>query len=320
MLKNRRKSGYILLITVIITMVITTVVLACSQTIRLTNRQLSGRIEISKTERAAKSAVNFALGILNKNTDITNIKKITTEFDGCDCEINIICDNGKFNINNLVKTNDNPNQLYIDLMANLVAGYNAGNSREKIQLNMIPAMIDAVDENDDVFTDKIQGRAGTGAEKRYYQNLNMPECKNQKLNSLAEAFYVKDFIAENGNDQFRPFIDCLTTKNIDKIDINSAPAEVILALSKKLNYKKAESLAVTNTDNQYMSVNDFLTQAEIDSIESSKLKDVLTVQPDKRFYSVIVKSSYDGRTCRIVADIIKNTNDIYVVDKYTVDQ
>ncbi|MCB1192080.1 MAG: general secretion pathway protein GspK [Leptospiraceae bacterium] len=92
----------------------------------------------------------------------------------------IIPEDGKFNLNNLVRTYDgSPNPRSIEMLARLLEQFN-------LKPALINPIIDFIDENNNMI--------GGGAEEFYYANLKPPrKIKNGPLYTLSELTSVKDF-------------------------------------------------------------------------------------------------------------------------------
>ena len=130
---------------------------------------------------------------------------------------------GKININALVNTgSSNVNPTVKDRVRRL---FEILGISEKETLTA--ALIDWIDQDDRVYVDPETGRA-TGAETSYYLQREKPvRCKNGPLESLDELLLVRGFSAELSQ-RIAPYI---TLYGNDKINVNSASAEVLMALS-----------------------------------------------------------------------------------------
>ena len=309
MKSKRRQSGFILIITVIITAVITTLVLACSRTINITNASVNQVIDYNRAEHINKSGISYALSLIAEEGDITNVKKLTVDFDGILCEIEIQCDNGKININNLVDSSDDYDSTYVDIFANLITQNNLSDNNDKINLNTIAAIVDAIDKNEDKSRIKINGGSYIGAENKYYKENSLPLCKNTQFDNLAELLFVKGF--EN-----TVILDNLTVQQVEKIDINCASAEIIAALSNDIDINKAKQLTVTGKKGIYNSVAEFLTKAEVGINDSTTLQGILTTEPAKRYYTVLARCMVNGHASMLKAKLTPTDNETYTVKIY----
>lgn len=89
------------------------------------------------------------------------------------------------------------------------------------------ALIDWLDPDDRVYVDP-EGRRAVGAEAAHYLSGERPvRCKNGPLDSLEELLLVRGFTPEI----FKEVVPFVRLHGDDKININSAAAEVLMALS-----------------------------------------------------------------------------------------
>lgn len=162
----------------------------------------------------------------------------------------IIPEDGKFNINNLVRVyDDSPNPRAIEMIARLFE-----------QFNLKPALINPVID----WLDANNNMIGGGAEKFYYENLKPPrKIKNAPLYTLSEITSIKDFDVNMVYGSLRPDnyeekhstdfsteeekaliteSDFVLANNLtayitvgdsveDRININAAPFHVLMSLS-----------------------------------------------------------------------------------------
>ncbi|MDY0267559.1 type II secretion system minor pseudopilin GspK [Trichloromonas sp.] len=92
---------------------------------------------------------------------------------------------------------------------------------------LIAALIDWLDPDDRVYVDP-EGRRAMGAETGAYLGGEKPvRCKNGPLDNLEELLLVRGFTPEI----FKEIAPFVRLHGNDKINVNSAPAEVLMALS-----------------------------------------------------------------------------------------
>lgn len=136
---------------------------------------------------------------------------------------------GRLNVNSLVGATDNPDTVAVDRFVRLFTELGLDDAGD-----LTAALIDWIDVNDEDY----QG-VGLGAESAYYQSLEKPyPAKNDELDSLQELALVTGFTPEV-RQLVEPF---LTVHGGDKININTAPAEVLLALADEMTPEDAATL------------------------------------------------------------------------------
>ena len=311
---KQQQSGFVLLVTVIMIAAVTTVILAYSQTVRIFHDTIANTINDNKARNAAHSGLEFALAYLNSTKDIAGYTKLTTDFDDVKCDIIIECENGKLNINNLINASGEYSTPYTELLLGLIDLYNNNPKNNKISYGMVPAIIDAIDPDDKVIELPLIARNNKGAEKNYYRDAGLPLCNNSKLQRIYDLTFIKDCqssLLENlADDTGREFISCLTTADSKKIDINSAPAEILAALSPDISLSKAKEISTAQSTKGYSSLEEFYTAAAIGS-DTTALDGILEIDPQKKVYSITVKAIYAYKTIKLTAISKKDDNDRY---------
>ena len=132
---------------------------------------------------------------------------------------------GKFNLNNLVKDDRTASQDDIDIFKRLL---------KNLKLN--PDLSDAVVD----WLDKDSDTRPNGAEDGYYMNLAVPyRTANQPMVQWQELARVRGFDAAIMR-RLAPFVTALPKRT--KINVNTAPIEVIAALSDDISGEDAAML------------------------------------------------------------------------------
>jgi len=133
---------------------------------------------------------------------------------------------GRLDLNRLVDTQGNPDAFFSDRFVRLFANLDAANPEE-----LTDALIDWLDPDD-------QARA-LGAESDYYRGLADPyACKNGPLDTLDELVQVKGFDRELV-EKLRPHV---TLYGSDKVNVNTATAEVLASLGTQLSLSEAREV------------------------------------------------------------------------------
>ncbi|MEQ1519403.1 MAG: type II secretion system minor pseudopilin GspK [Usitatibacteraceae bacterium] len=129
---------------------------------------------------------------------------------------------GRFNVNNLIGADGKISQIDVEVFRRLL---------ENLSLNpdLVYALADWIDSDD-------EARFPGGAESASYMSLPQPyRAANKPLVQIEELDRVKGFDAATIN-KLKPFITALPTRT--RININTAPAEVVAAALPTLATKK----------------------------------------------------------------------------------
>lgn len=316
MLNRKKQSGFVLLVTVIIIAAITGIILAYSQSVRIFHNYSSTTIADSNLRNAARSGLQIALAHLNSSKEIAGITKLNFNIDDINCEITIECENGKININNLVNSSGEYNRSYCEILLRLIDLYNDNPENQKINRSLAPAIIDAIDADNSITELPFIAGNNRGAEKDYYRNNDLPLSINKPFENIADLAFVRDtssrLLANTATDSDRSFINCLAATQHKTIDINSAPAEILAALSDDLTLEKAREIQTALSNNGFSSLEDFFSIAGISS-DITALETILEIKPTNKSYAIYIQAKNNYKTINLTAYAKKDDNKIYNV-------
>lgn len=171
--------------------------------------------------------------------DWANLEPLTEKsralFDGGYLKLTIVDESGKIQLNKLAD-GDKYNNDIRDLLTRLLSlpEYNL-NERQ------VSDLVDAIKD----WLDPDSAVTGGGAENAYYSSLPEPyACKNGPLDSLEELLKVRGMTRElYYGVEGRPGIStCLTTEGSGRININTAPRQVLRALAPGITESAAEEM------------------------------------------------------------------------------
>lgn len=140
--------------------------------------------------------------------------------------ITAIDESGKICLNDLI----NPDNTYYPFTQNALL--RLGNQL-KLPENLWPALADWLDIGDET--------RSNGAESSYYLTLKTPyRARNGKLATMTELLMIKGFTPEVVA-KLKPFVTVYSEQNgaKSKINVNTAPKEVIIALDKGIDERLA---------------------------------------------------------------------------------
>lgn len=261
LLKNNR--GIALMITILVISLIMAVTLQFNRSMRVTVQASANIRDGVKLTYIAKSAVNAARAILmadaqngksdNLQEEWANLEMLTAFSgsvfeDGSRFGLQINDHSGRIQLNALilpgndsVDAKENPDQIKI--LTDLLKLEDFGLEDEADAL--VDALLDWLDPDDDQ-------RGLDGAENTYYQGLEEPySCKNGSLESVEELLLVKGFTPEilYGGEDRAGIAQYLTPYGRDgKVNVNTAPPEVLMALDDGIDYELATQMVAYRDD------------------------------------------------------------------------
>jgi general secretion pathway protein K len=171
---------------------------------------------------AAVSAVKIALSFLREDKNGFDgegddwARPIVYSYRGIAISIRIEDECGKLNINTITK------ERYYSIHSRLLE-----------ELEVEPLVADAIKD----WIDRDSEPMPNGAEEDYYAQFGY-RPSNENLKSLEELFYVKG-ISKTLFKRLKPY---LTVHSAGKINVNSAPKKLLLALSEDMSEEAADSI------------------------------------------------------------------------------
>jgi len=138
---------------------------------------------------------------------------------------------GRFNLNNLVAPDNKASAQHITVFERLLASL-------KLEPRLVDAVIDWIDSDEEL-------TAPAGAESTTYLGLPLPyRTANTRLTDVGELARIKGFDQE-AIEKLLPFVTALPRQT--KININTAPAEVLRALAPNLSADDAARMVDRRT-------------------------------------------------------------------------
>ena len=260
-LKNG-ESGFVLIAILLIIAVLAVIILEFNYESRMKLHLADNFNLAGKALDCADAGIAITIAALRKNENILSDEKFRSLFSGMVripiqkgyCTISIDEESAKFNINTL-STSDSQLMLNkVNQMLRLIDLLNAQYGESfPASYNLIPAIIDWVDSDNEVTILPFVKGENIGAENNYYQKLEDPyPCKNAPFDLLSEILLVKGMTMElfhgrpgNENKGMKPIVgfkQLLTVYGDGKININEASAMVIQSLSEMISYSLAQNI------------------------------------------------------------------------------
>jgi general secretion pathway protein K len=258
----------------------------------------------------AVSSLNIAIAALRTNLgsdsdkaliDLPSDKK-NFLIDSCRCSIEVTDENGKINVNSLIDQQGKSNKSAIEQLLRLTDILNRHPDCH-IDYGFVTALIDWLDADENVCSLPLVRGGNRGAESDYYLKLNPPyKSRNSSIEAIDELILVKGITSET----FDRLHDYVTVYGDGKININSAPKEVIESLSEKID----SGLAATIIDKR--NLKPFKTIAELHNLPwmteaiYNEIKNKLTTRPNEQYYSITAQADGEAHSYTIIATIKLN--------------
>jgi len=226
----------------------------------------------------ARSGVHFAMALLDneENKEMDSYREDWAKFEMAPVlsELSqdvtftgkIVDENGKFNLNSLVNEKGEIVDLaYLQLLRLF--------STLGIDEKLIPPLLDWLDKDDIERLD--------GAENYYYQNRQGPyPCANGPFLTIGQVFLVKGFreVEKFGEKGKKRLLDFMTISSDGKININTAPREVLQSLSDKLDGAVADGIIEYRQEEDFFRIDDLKKVTGISDEVFNEIKDRITVK------------------------------------------
>jgi len=245
-----------------------------------TYQKTEGLKDYTQAYHAAVSAVKIALNYLRQDNNGFDgegddwAKPIAYNYRGIFISIRIGDECGKLNVNRLT------DPLYYRIGKRLF---------EEIGE---PEIVDAI--KDWVDSDDIP--SPFGAEKDYYESLGY-KPSNRPMKSLGELLYVKG-IDKKTFKRIEPFV---TVYGNGKINVNSAPKKVLLALSERMSDEAADSIIEARP------IKRLETLRELPGIDKELYYEILPLITNRcNYFRIEVTASSGDSTVSVVAYTTRN--------------
>jgi general secretion pathway protein K len=234
---RRRQSGVALLSTMMAVTLMTVLVLDFTNTTSMAYRSAANQANQLRAYYLARSAVNVGIALLAddaRKAALSNSPRVDSlqslwalplpplPIGGGWAQLSIIDDARKLNINQLVSPNGQINQPFADILSRLLTVLGIDPQQ------VVPALVDWLDP------DSIDSPGG--AEADYYLHLVPPyEPRNGPMPTIGDLRLVRGI----NETTFRRLRDFLTTTPSVRVNINTAPPEVLLAVAPQLSQSSA---------------------------------------------------------------------------------
>lgn len=292
------------------------VILLCFN--RQSNSDLQAAENLKKTYQAyncARSALNIAIASIRSNTDGEDNKsfinliseKKTFDIDSSQCSVEFIDENGKINLNKLIDEQGKVCKAAIEQFLHLIDVLNR-QPGPHIDYSIVPAIVDWLDADDNVIALPLLQNDNTGAESAYYMKLNPSyKCRNAPLEAVDELLLVRGITPET-LERIRNYV---TVYGEGKVNINSAPKEVIESLSEKMDAGLAQAIIDRRNLKFLETVAELRQFPWMTDAVYNEIKDKLTTRPTEQYYTITSRA--DGYTVIAAVKLNEQTKKIDVL-------
>lgn len=204
----------------------------------------------------------------------------------------IVDEGGKINVNFLLKadgTVDEKREAQLRRLFRLLG----------VEHEVVNPILDWLDADDD---ERVEG-----AEGFYYQSLPEPvECANGKIGTLGQINVIK------GMDRVRASVaDYLTVYTDGKININTAPKEVIASLGDDFEGSLPDAIIEYRKNEEFKSVDDLLKVPGMSEDLFSELREMLSVKGSS--FTFDFEADWHGSRSRIRAFALRDEKGLKMV-------
>ena len=240
-----KQQGAAIIVALFVTALVAAMAIAMMQRLAIDTRRTELILNANQTFFDAQGAIAWSLDQLNNDwklqkpkqlIDKTPIKMTTKQNDTIISSV-IEDAQANFNLNNLTDKNFQPD--FKRLLHTI-----APKVDEATAQSILLGIIDWI----------TPGLRGTTFDK-YYAELNPPyQAPHNPMVSVSELRLIKDVSAEIYN-QLAPFITALPEKT--PVNVNSAPAPVLMSLSKTMTLETAKNLSIYRQQTPFLTLEQF---------------------------------------------------------------
>lgn len=272
------KQGFVLVLTLLVITALTGLVASFSDESNIEMTVAGFSRDNYKAMQMARSGIELALATLegDENKTMDSLREDWSLFDisplpieiptGMSVSAKIVDESSKLNVNSLLNKKGKIDKQRVSQFKRLFSALGLGD-------NLLNPLLDWLDPDDIV---RIQG-----AESFYYMGLSMPyRCANGPLQTIGQIFLVKGMkdVRTFGEEGKKRLLDFLTIYSDGKVNINTAPKEVLESLSDKLDEAVAEAIIEYRKEEDFSSVEDLKNVPGVDAGLYDEIKKWITVK------------------------------------------
>ncbi len=260
--RQQRQRGFILIVTLLMIAVLAGIIFELYYESRMALHVSSNRVAGTQARWCAEGGLIMAMDLLEQTDSLWSDEMLWPVISGQSdilvgsgsCRIFVTQESGCLNINHLKTQNGEQNKAQVDLLLRLIDAYNERAQKQSLPLlsyGVVAAMMDWIDEDDEVTVLTSVSGDNQGAEQAYYRGLDPAyAAKNAPCDVVSELSLVKGlseeslFGARDSETGRRSggLASCLTVYGDNPIEINSASEMLIQSLSDAIDSQLAQAV------------------------------------------------------------------------------
>jgi general secretion pathway protein K len=276
--------------------------LDCAESLRVSEQAVN----------CARAGLNVAIAVVRDTNDIYADARLaglrtvgqTLAIGDGTCTVRISEESGRLNLNALKDKNGHLNRAAIDQFLRLIDLANRDDRKHPISYQIVPAVIDWIDQDDEATILPFVKTDGQGAEDSYYTSLDAPyHCKNRPMDTLDELQWVKG----GSREILERLRDVLTVSGDSRVNINAAPKRVIESLCEQMDPTLAEMIVRQRQIRPFKSVTEIKDVPGMPDNVYRTIENLVTVSSTDRYYRVYSQANVGEHRGSIEAVLRRNT-------------
>lgn len=310
---KHRQDGFILVVVLGLTLLLATLLFAFNRKTLIRLETADSFQEFEQAVHCARAGLGIAVAAIRDINDVSINPRFAKLCNGeqrfdvgkGSCSVTITGSSGQLNVNYLKKKDGSFDRARIDQLLRLIDLVNREHpDAKRIGYGLVPALIDWVDEDDEVTTLPFVNGDNQGAESSYYAALHPAyRCRNEPLDTVEELRWIKGVTPEG----FAALRDLLTTTGEGQININEAPKLVIQSLSEQMDPVLAQMIIQRRELKLFASPTELRNVPGMTDNVYQAIADIITTGSDEQYYRVSTRGEVGNRICEIEAVLRRNT-------------
>ncbi|WP_455199543.1 type II secretion system minor pseudopilin GspK [Kaarinaea lacus] len=301
----RRQQGVALITAMLIAALVTVAAVAMASRQTLDMRRTGNMMEVDQAYMYALGMEELAVQVLLKDKrDTGDIDTLSEEWaiplppttvEGGVIAGNVVDMQSRFNLNNLVDNQQRPSQDQVRIFQSILQQVSRANEEIQISPFMANRVADWIDTNLNALAD--------GAEDLEYLGADIPyRAANQFMASPSELGAILEMTPQ-AVDALIPFVSTLPIPTA--INVNTAPAEILMGFHEDLTESIAGTLVEYRKDNPFQNKTDFERKL-LDEFNISINNDLYDIKSD---YFLVSVDATIGRTHIHLYSLLERRND-----------